>query len=219
MHEGRPYVELNRVAASIQTRPDATPGSIHAYLRIPGHTVMLTRNWARVVVDDKPLVLDAPVRVRKGVWLVPDTFVDRVMPKLMAAPPRAAPPHRPSCRDRTPRRRASRGDRRSASARTVVHPGRPREPGPLHRVETEGVGGSAHPRERARGGPHRGDPRRVRRGRGSSARAPTRWSREFDGAAGGCARAPVRSGSARACVMRPGGATSERDSRTRDPLR
>jgi len=92
LHEGRPYVELDRVAAAIQTRPDATPGSIRAYLRIPGHTVTLTRNWARVLVDDKPLVLDAPVRVRKGVWLVPDTFVDRVMPTLLAAPAmRAAP--------------------------------------------------------------------------------------------------------------------------------
>ena len=92
VHEGRSYVELNRVAASIQTRPDATPGSIRAYLRIPGHTVTLTRNWARVVVDDKPLVLDAPVRVKKGVWLVPSSFVERVLPKLVAAPPATPAP-------------------------------------------------------------------------------------------------------------------------------
>ena len=92
VHEGRPYVELDRVAALIQTRPDATPGSIHAYLRIPGHTVTLTRNWARVLVDDKPLVLDAPVRVRKGVWLVPDGFVDRVMPKITSMAPAPATP-------------------------------------------------------------------------------------------------------------------------------
>lgn len=91
VHEGRPYVELDRLAASIQTRPDATPGSIRAYLRIPGHTVTLTRNWARVVVDDKPLVLDAPVRVRKGVWLVPDSFVDRVMPRLIASAAPSSP--------------------------------------------------------------------------------------------------------------------------------
>ena len=92
LHEGRTYVELDRVAATIQTRPDATAGSIRAYLRIPGHTVTLTRNWARVLVDDKPLVLDAPVRVRKGVWLVPASFVQRVMPKLVAAPVAAPPP-------------------------------------------------------------------------------------------------------------------------------
>jgi N-acetylmuramoyl-L-alanine amidase len=90
LHEGRTYVELDRVAATLQTRPDATPGSIRAHLRLPGHTVTLTRNWARVVVDDKPLVLDAPVLVRKGVWLVPDSFVERVVPKL-AATPAAAP--------------------------------------------------------------------------------------------------------------------------------
>src|SRR5712691_10926152 len=81
-HEGRAYVELERVAASIHTRADATPASVRAYLRTSGHTVTLTRNWARVVIDDRPLVLDAPVRLRKGVWLVPDSFVERVMPKL-----------------------------------------------------------------------------------------------------------------------------------------
>src|SRR6185503_77313 len=88
--------------ARLQTRPDATPGSIRAHLRLPGHTVTLTRNWARVVVDDKPLVLDAPVRVRKGVWLVPDSFVDRVLPRLVApvvvaaALPSPAPASQPS---------------------------------------------------------------------------------------------------------------------------
>ena len=92
LHEGRPYVELDRVAAKLQTRPDATPSSIRAYLRIPGHTVTLTRNWARVVVDDKALVLDGPVRVRKGIWLVPDSFVERVMPTLVAMPAAPAPP-------------------------------------------------------------------------------------------------------------------------------
>ena len=97
-HEGRAYVELDRVAALIPTRPDATAGSIRAYLRVPGHTVTLTRNWARVLVDDKPLVLDAPVRVRKGVWLVPESFADRVIPKLAPVPARvarAATPLRP----------------------------------------------------------------------------------------------------------------------------
>ena len=103
-YEGRPYVELDRVAAVIETRADATAGSIHAYLRIPGHTVTLTRNWARVLVDDRPLVLDAPVRVRKGVWLVPRGFVDQVLPKLAratsaaSAPPEPAPPRAPAVR-------------------------------------------------------------------------------------------------------------------------
>jgi N-acetylmuramoyl-L-alanine amidase len=100
LHEGRSYVELDRVAALIQTRPDATAGSIRAYLRVPGHTVTLTRNWARVLVDDRPLVLDAPVRVRKGVWLVPDGFVDQVMPKLTRVAP-AAPVAREPASPRT----------------------------------------------------------------------------------------------------------------------
>ena len=98
VHEGRAYVELDGVAALIPTRPDATAGSIRAYLRVPGHTVTLTRNWARILVDDKAIVLDAPVRVRKGVWLVPESFADRVIPKLAPAPPRAVrtpPPPRP----------------------------------------------------------------------------------------------------------------------------
>jgi N-acetylmuramoyl-L-alanine amidase len=84
-HEGRSYVELERVAESIRSRADAAPAAVRAYLRTSGHTVMLTRNWARVVVDDRPLVLDAPVRVSKGVWLVPDSFVERVVPRLTAA--------------------------------------------------------------------------------------------------------------------------------------
>jgi N-acetylmuramoyl-L-alanine amidase len=93
LHEGRPYVELGRVAAALQAKPETSAGSVRAYLRVRGHTVTLTRNWARVLVDDKPLVLDAPVRVRQGVWLVPDTFVDQVMPKLVASPaPSRTPP-------------------------------------------------------------------------------------------------------------------------------
>jgi N-acetylmuramoyl-L-alanine amidase len=83
-YEGRAYVELERVAASIRTRADVSPAAVRAYLRTSGHTATLTRNWARVVVDDRPLVLDAPVRVNKGVWLVPDSFVERVVPRLTA---------------------------------------------------------------------------------------------------------------------------------------
>ncbi len=94
VHEGRPYVELDRVAATLQTRLDATPGSIRAYLRTPGHVVTFTRNWAHVVVDGKPVVLDGPVRVKAGVWLVPEMFVARVLPRLAggpSSPPAASP--------------------------------------------------------------------------------------------------------------------------------
>ncbi len=89
VHEGVSYVELDRIAVSLSTRLDATPGSINAYLRIPGHVVTFTRNWSYVVVDGTSLVLDAPVRVKGGIWLVPETFMVRVMPRL--EPPVARP--------------------------------------------------------------------------------------------------------------------------------
>ena len=91
-HEGRRYVELDRVATSLQTRLDATPSSIRAYLRIPGHVVAFTRNVAQIVVDGRPVVLDAPVRVKAGTWLVPESFVARVLPQIGQAPPPAALP-------------------------------------------------------------------------------------------------------------------------------
>src|SRR3989442_2855257 len=90
-HDGRLYVELTRLAASIQTTGSspakvvATPASTRAQLRAGGKVVTLTRNWAQVLVDGKPVLLDAPVRVRQGVWLVPESFVGRVVPTLIAA--------------------------------------------------------------------------------------------------------------------------------------
>src|SRR5438094_7681353 len=90
-HDGRPYVELTRVAASIQTKGTppaqvvATPASTRAQLRAGGKVVTLTRNWSQVLVNGKPVVLDAPVRVKRGVWLVPESFLGRVVPALVAA--------------------------------------------------------------------------------------------------------------------------------------
>ena len=100
-HEGRPYVELSRVAESVNTRLDATPENTQAFLRTPGHLVTFTRNWARVTVDGTPIVLAAPVRVDKdGRWIAPRSFVTDVLPRLLpaavtappAAPPSAAAP-------------------------------------------------------------------------------------------------------------------------------
>ena len=85
--DGRAYVELRRVAATVpRATLDATAAGPRAYLRAGGRVVTLTRNWAQVLVDDTPVVLDAPVRVRQGVWLVPPSFVTRVVPKLAGAP-------------------------------------------------------------------------------------------------------------------------------------
>ena len=90
-HEGRPYIELARIVKTLGSRVDGTALSTRAHVRAGGHVVTLTRNWAQVVVDGVPVVLDAPVRVRQGVWLVPETFVARVLPKL-ASQPAASPP-------------------------------------------------------------------------------------------------------------------------------
>ena len=91
-HDGRTYVELTRVAASLQktkpdqkTRLDAPAASTRAHLRTGDRVVTLTRNWAQVLVDGKPVLLDAPVRVKRGVWLVPESFVNRVVPALTRA--------------------------------------------------------------------------------------------------------------------------------------
>jgi N-acetylmuramoyl-L-alanine amidase len=92
-HDGRPYVELTRVAASIQSKGTppakvvATPASTHAQLRAGNKVVTLTRNWSQVLVDGKPVVLDAPVRVKRGIWLVPESFVGRIVPTLVASAP------------------------------------------------------------------------------------------------------------------------------------
>src|SRR5499426_3931947 len=95
-HDGRSYVELTRLAASLQTKGAspakvvATPASTRAQLQAGGKVVTLTRNWSQVLVNGKPVVLDAPVRVKQGVWLVPQSFMGRVVPTLVAGAPAGA---------------------------------------------------------------------------------------------------------------------------------
>ena len=96
LHEGRAYVELSRVAESVQSRLEVTPERTQALLRTPGHVVTFTRNWARVSIDSTPIVLDAPVRVDKdGRWIAPAKFVTDVLPRIapasVAAPAAPAP--------------------------------------------------------------------------------------------------------------------------------
>jgi N-acetylmuramoyl-L-alanine amidase len=91
-HEGRSYVELSRVAESLKSRLEATAESTQARLRTASQVITFTRNWARILVDGAPMVLDAPVVVRKGVWLVPETFMAQVVPKLGLAGTQPSPP-------------------------------------------------------------------------------------------------------------------------------
>jgi N-acetylmuramoyl-L-alanine amidase len=83
--DGQPYVELTRLAGTLRASVDATPSSVRAYLRARGHVVTLTRNWSQLLLDGQPIVLDAPVRVRGSGWLVPRSFVTRVLPRLTAS--------------------------------------------------------------------------------------------------------------------------------------
>ena len=84
-HEGQEYVELARVASLLKARLEASPDSTQARLVSQGRIIVFTRNWTRITVNDSPLMLDAPVRVRKGVWLVPQSFAEQVRPRVLAA--------------------------------------------------------------------------------------------------------------------------------------
>jgi N-acetylmuramoyl-L-alanine amidase len=102
LHEGRSYVELSRVADSLKSRLEATADSPQARMRVNAHVVTLTRNWARVLVDGSALVLDAPVVVRKGTWLVPDSFLAQVGPRLGPTPRAMASAPAPAVRPPSP---------------------------------------------------------------------------------------------------------------------
>ena len=102
---GQPYVQLDEIAAALNARADWTRDSIRARLTVGRRVVVMTRNWAQVLIDGKPVVLSAPVRVTAGEWWVPRDFlsqvVARVAPRVRlatsrepAAAPTAPPPPR-----------------------------------------------------------------------------------------------------------------------------
>ena len=92
VHDGQPYVDLARLAADLKGKTEAAGGAINAELRSGGHVVRFTRNWAQIIVDGSPVVLDAPVRVKDGRWLIPKGFVTLVVPRITpAASPAPAP--------------------------------------------------------------------------------------------------------------------------------
>jgi N-acetylmuramoyl-L-alanine amidase len=93
-HDGHSYVELARLAPLLKARLEASADGPQARLVSQGRIITFTRNWSRVSVNGTPIMLDAPVRVRKGVWLVPESFVEQVRPRAVPAStsaPSAAP--------------------------------------------------------------------------------------------------------------------------------
>jgi len=94
VHDGRPYVDLVRFAADIRAKADARSGAINAELRIGRHVVRFTRNWKQIIVDGDAEVLDAPVRVKDGRWIVPKSFVAEIVPRLAGQTARPTAPVR-----------------------------------------------------------------------------------------------------------------------------
>src|SRR6266545_7551716 len=99
---GRAYVQLDEVAASLNARSDWKGDSVRARLTVGGRVVVITRNWSQVLIDGKPVVLSAPAVVRAGEWWVPSDFLTQVVPKVaprvrLAATrePASAPPPPP----------------------------------------------------------------------------------------------------------------------------
>ena len=90
-----------------------------SYLHTESHVITLTRGWARVEVDGRAVVLEAPVRVvDQGRWLVPRPSCGRSCRYSRAGrPPRRAP--RPG---RRPRR--ARSTSASPSAAPAAEPNR-----------------------------------------------------------------------------------------------
>ena len=86
---GRPYIDAASLAAHLGATLERTPDRV--YLRTRYHVVALTRGWARVEVDGKAVVLEAPVRVEQERWLVPEAFMRHVAPMLAAGTPAPAP--------------------------------------------------------------------------------------------------------------------------------
>src|SRR5262249_49265302 len=91
LYDGRAYVDLERIAQTLGTKVEGGTDTIRARLRTPRNVVTFTRNWSQIIVDGRPVLLDGPVRVKAGVWLVPESFVSTVLPRIATAPPAALP--------------------------------------------------------------------------------------------------------------------------------
>ncbi len=81
-HQGRRYVALDEVAGALKAKAQWSSDSLRAKLTLGRQQVLLTRNWGRVQVNGKPVLLPAPAVVVEGEWLVPEEFLARVVQKI-----------------------------------------------------------------------------------------------------------------------------------------
>jgi len=79
-YEGHAYVELELIAQILGARLDVGTDATRTSIRTPRNVVTFTRNWAQILVDGRPVLLDGPVRIKTGVWLVPESFVTAILP-------------------------------------------------------------------------------------------------------------------------------------------
>lgn len=126
-YDGHRYVEMGEIASTLRAKVETGTTGVRARLKTASHVVTFTRNWAQILVDGKPVVLDAPVRVKAGTWLVPEAFVAAVLPSL-----RPAPAPKPSVTVLDDLRVRS----YPTFTRVVLETSKPVS----HRVETEGAG-------------------------------------------------------------------------------
>jgi N-acetylmuramoyl-L-alanine amidase len=80
-------VELPRLAAHLKGRIEPSTNGLHAAVRLADRVIVFTRDRAEALVDGRVLPLDAPVRVRGGVWLVPESATGRLAGRTPPATP------------------------------------------------------------------------------------------------------------------------------------
>jgi N-acetylmuramoyl-L-alanine amidase len=95
-HRGRAYVELPKIAKVLQARLETAPSGAQARLVTRGRVITFTRGQSRIAVNGFPMTIEAPVRVRRGVWLVPQSFAEQLLPTTAAAASAAAPAASPA---------------------------------------------------------------------------------------------------------------------------
>ncbi len=92
---GVAYLSLSRLAALLKIKPSWSASSSRAVLNVNGKVVRLIRDRPSVSVQGRTIKLSAPPRLISGEWMVPEEFLDSVLPEIFPAvsvtPVRSAP--------------------------------------------------------------------------------------------------------------------------------